>query len=87
MFALFGKQMSPLVDIKSETPAIYPMHNGLLMLHLENKSPPVTNPLAENANVGDSKNTVVKIMRIVFTAKPPVPQSYSQRLSFPKDAW
>jgi hypothetical protein len=49
----------------SETPAIYPMHNGLLMLHLENKSSPVTNPLAENANVGDSKNTVAKIMRIV----------------------
>jgi hypothetical protein len=56
------------------------MHIGLLMLHLEDKSSPVTNPLAENANVGDSKNTAAKIMRIVFTAKPPMPQSYSQSL-------
>jgi hypothetical protein len=63
------------------------MHIGLLVLQLEDKSSPVTNPLAENANVGDSKNTAAKIMRIFFTAKPPMPQSYSQSLLFPKDAW
>jgi hypothetical protein len=62
------------------------MHNGLLLLHLENKSFPVTNPLAENANVGDSKNTVVKIMRIVFTAKLPTPQAYQPHPSFPRGA-